>query len=208
MEKPKTYTCASFLAPSSSGMAVGNCDLVAGGDNGFVFLFRKCMCVAVVDAFHNGVVSSLTVSGGFLMCGGSRGAIVHLDTSTLGVIQTYSALPEDGRGVTPTNILGGPSQRSQSASSGSARPSNVSGRRAAFGKLGEEREGAGGGTRSNPGDISRKGRCKGPPSRWEGPRDQKRVDDSLPVGVRASTDVQGLVVLGVRDKLWCVLQYV
>lgn len=200
------FTCTAFLPPPSTHRSGTNttgssCDLVTGGDNGFVFLFRKSNCVAVVDAFHKGVCASIHVSGPILVCGGSRGGIVQLNSSSLDVMQTFSALPDESRSakqVGRTDVFGAPMASGRPKSS-SGRSSSAPRGRPGTAKTDGSRPGAGGGTRSFAGDISGRGkaRSKGPASQWEGPRDRKKVDDSLPSGVRASTEVLGLVVLGV-----------
>jgi hypothetical protein len=213
VEKPKVFTCAAFLPPSSSAAAAGAgvvgglCDLVTGGDNGFVLLFRKSSCVAVVDAFHRGVVSCMQITGSLIVCGGSKGGIVQLNPSTLEVVQAYSAMPDNSkidRGA-DTDIFGAPmsSARPKSSGGSSKRPSSAPRGRPGSVNGGDSRVGPGGGARSTAAEFSRKGRSKGPSSQWDGPRDQKKVDESLPTGVRPSTEVQGLVVIAVS----CVIVF-
>lgn len=98
------------------------CDLVAGGSNGAVYLWRRggTEFVSAAKAIPAGGVCCLAVHGDLLCCGGAGGVVRILDVRTLAVITGYSVL---SLGLYPANKTG-----SAGASSGSlfARPRSAS----------------------------------------------------------------------------------
>jgi hypothetical protein len=110
---PKVYTCCQFLAVGSSSSDTG-ADLVAGGSNGYVYLYRQGKCIAGVGAVKGGV-TCITVLGSVLICGGASGLLKLLDGRTLSSISSIDIYPAatPGRGLKSSAS----SQRPRSASS-------------------------------------------------------------------------------------------
>lgn len=69
-------------------------DLVTGGSNGALYLFRAGTVVAVAQAFKS-KVRCLVVAGDRVYCGGGGGVVKILDARTLTVMQSFNLLPLD-----------------------------------------------------------------------------------------------------------------
>lgn len=83
----KAYFCCSFVYCEDRTY-----DLVAGGSNGMVYLWRAGVVVAAVQAFRS-KVRCLVVNGDRIYCGGGAGSLKVLDARTLSTIQQFSLLP-------------------------------------------------------------------------------------------------------------------
>jgi len=148
----KVYTCCEFL-----GGTDGSSDLVAGGNNGIVYLYRKAVCVAVCNAIKGGV-KCLTVFGGgggsdndLSVCvGGANGGVKVLCGRTLAVLLACNAFPGNssivGVGRPSSASAGGKSPRLISSASpkGGSRAGSA-GRPASASRLGGGGGGGGGG---------------------------------------------------------------
>lgn len=184
--KPKEFTCAQFVPRSQSS---SECDVVVGGSNGFVFVFRGGTCISCLEAFPKGRTRCMRAapSDHHLFVGGSMGTIAVVCSRTWKILHIYSCLPSSkkGSGEVTTDILGKPSSRPSSrqrpSSAGRIRP-------------GGERVAAGGGVGKDA-RGSRKGGAKGPSSGWSGPGEKKDPDNALSSGTKASTDVVGLTLI-------------
>mmetsp|Transcript_3035 Transcript_3035/g.4634 ORF Transcript_3035/g.4634 Transcript_3035/m.4634 type:complete len:1138 (-) Transcript_3035:82-3495(-) len=207
VKKPKIFTCSAFVPSSDEGSRVSEVpsyDVVTGGDNGYVFLWRKSKCIFAVDAIHNGAVRCLQWIDAHVYCGGSGGSVVVLVRASLEVVAVYSALPCRE----PTTAVhgeppgfGSRSPRSSATGTGRRPVSAPRGRR-----LPEGEAAAGGGRPSSRvAHISRKGGVRGPKKQWDGPRDHKLVNHTLPSGIKASTDVYSIALIqapgGVKKRV-------
>lgn len=85
----KAYFCCSFVYCEDRSY-----DLVAGGSNGVVYLWRAGVVVATVQAFRS-KVRCMVVNGDRVYCGGGGGNLKVLDARTLSTIQQFSLLPAD-----------------------------------------------------------------------------------------------------------------
>lgn len=151
-------------------------------------------------------VSALETLDSHVYAGGSRGTvlILNLTPKSFDVLRVISTLPSQPT-PQPTSILGSaPSPRPGTPSSSGygarkppstpqSRPRSSSTTRA--GRSGTPVAAAGGRASQGQPAISRKGRAKMPSSGWTGPGD--RPDESLPAGVKASTDIRGMALLPV-----------
>jgi WD40 repeat protein len=90
---PKTYTCADFIACEDKTY-----DLVTGGSNGVVYLWRRGQLVTT-QTLWRGKVSCLVIQDDRVYCGGAGGMVKLLDGRTLATLQMcallgLSALPK------------------------------------------------------------------------------------------------------------------
>ena len=85
----KAYLCCAFVACEDRTF-----DLVTGGSNGMLYLFRAGTVVAVNQAFKS-KVRCLVVGGDRVYCGGGGGMVKILDARTLTVMQSFNLLPLD-----------------------------------------------------------------------------------------------------------------
>ena len=85
----KAYLCCAFVACEDRTF-----DLVTGGSNGMLYLFRAGTVVAVNQAFKS-KVRCLVVGGDRVYCGGGSGMVKILDARTLTVMQSFNLLPLD-----------------------------------------------------------------------------------------------------------------
>ncbi len=116
VQPPKIYTAVDF-APCSDKTS----DIIAGGSNGIVYLFRKGKCIAYQNAIKGGV-RCLQVSGDTVVCGGKAGSVVCLNIRTLAIqLQCRAAYPPP-----VTRNLDGYTQASGRAVSATARPLSAS----------------------------------------------------------------------------------
>ena len=83
----KAYLCCAFVACEDRTF-----DLVAGGSNGIVYLFRAGAVVATCQAFR-AKVRVLVVGGDRVYCGGGGGIVKILDARTLTIMQQFNLLP-------------------------------------------------------------------------------------------------------------------
>jgi WD40 repeat protein len=81
---PKVSTCGAFLSCADKTN-----DVVVGGSNGSVYLFKKGELIANVAAIKGGVFT-LQVMNDKVICGGSQGIIKLLDGRTLNILVSYS----------------------------------------------------------------------------------------------------------------------
>lgn len=183
-------------------------DTLLGADNGFLYLFHLAVCTRAIDLNPHGIntVSALDLLDNHVYAGGSRGTVLILNPmnnfEVLFVISTLpsqpAAQPTSIIGSTPsprpgtpssTKSQGNPQSRPRSSSATRARPSPSNQPQAAGGKSSQVQP-----------TISRKARAKVPSSGWTGPGN--RTDESLPAGVKASTDVKGIVLLPVISSIF------
>lgn len=85
----KAYLCCAFVACEDRTF-----DLVTGGSNGMIYLFRAGTVVATAQAFKS-KVRCLVVGGDRVYCGGGGGMVKILDARTLTVMQSFNLLPLD-----------------------------------------------------------------------------------------------------------------
>ncbi len=116
VQPPKIYQCVDF-----SLCADKTSDVVAGGSNGIVYLFRKGLCIAFQNAIKGGV-RCLQVTGDVICCGGKAGVVACLNARTLAVLQTFRAAYP----VPVTRSLSSSVQASGRAVSTIARPVSAS----------------------------------------------------------------------------------
>jgi hypothetical protein len=90
-------------------------DLVTGGSNGAVYLWRGGVVAATCQAFR-GKVRCLVVSGDRVYCGGGGGGLRVLDARTLTQLQTFTLLPVEA----PLKSAGGAGGSRGGTSSGGA----------------------------------------------------------------------------------------
>ena len=112
VQAPKVYTCVDF-----SMCADKTSDIITGGSNGVVYLFRKGKCIAFQNAIKGGV-RCLQVSGDLVCCGGKSGGIVCLNVRTLAINQAFRAAYPPPQ----VRTIGGSVQASGRAVSSVARP--------------------------------------------------------------------------------------
>lgn len=107
---PKLYACCGFVpittatASSSSTSADIAQDLIAGGSNGYVYLYRKGECVATSAAIKGGV-KSIAIHGSYAFIGGASSSIKVLDIRTLATmlsVNVASSLVSSLRGTKST----------------------------------------------------------------------------------------------------------
>lgn len=96
----KAYFCCSFVYCEDRTY-----DLVAGGSNGVVYLWRAGVVVVAVQAFRS-KVRCLVVNGDRVYCGGGGGSLKVLDARTLSTIQQFSLLPADPAAATKAGTPG------------------------------------------------------------------------------------------------------
>ena len=85
----KTYLCAAFLSCDDKTY-----DLVAGGSNGAMYLWKKGKLVTTSQVLR-GKVSSLVTCGDRVYCGGGGGVVKILDGRTLNTIQQFNLIAVD-----------------------------------------------------------------------------------------------------------------
>lgn len=117
---PKIYTCCQFLVIGNPGSADSGADLVAGGSNGYVYLFRQGKCIASVGAIKGGVNCMATL-GTILVCGGAGGLLKLLDGRSLSSIATIDVFSSS---ISGRNVKTSSSNRPRSVSSASSRRSS------------------------------------------------------------------------------------
>lgn len=158
-------------------------------------------------------ISSIEYFDTHVYVGGSQGLIIILDpTHNFDVLKILSILPSQHISQ-PTSIISNtplslsssrpstpsryPSTKSVTSSQSRPRSSSTSRNRplSLSSNSNQIPIAAGGKSSQPPPGISRKGRSKAPSSGWNGPSDKK--DESLPQGVKASTDVKGIVLIPV-----------
>lgn len=151
-------------------------------------------------------VSALDMLDNHVYAGGSRGTVLIINPiNNFEILYVLSTLPAQPTSQ-PTSILGStPSPRPGTPSSTKrqgtpqSRPRSSSAVRARPSPSNQPPQAAGGRASQDQPTISRKGRAKVPSSGWKGPGN--RPDESLPTGVKASTDVKGIVLLQVLISL-------
>ena len=93
---PSEFTCIDYIDQAS-----GAIDVITGGDNGYVYLWRSCQCVrafAVMPGHIPGPVLSLRVHGSMICAVGSKGVVKLIDCSTMETQEEYSTLTIAPRG--------------------------------------------------------------------------------------------------------------
>lgn len=88
-EVPKTYLSVAFMKGDGEATDSRSYNVLASGDNGFVYLFANSHCIANCRVSF-GSVETIRVYGGFLYCGCAEGTIKKLDMR-LNVLSTYIA---------------------------------------------------------------------------------------------------------------------
>ena len=84
VKAPKTYTCCGFIANQDKTF-----DVVTGGSNGIVYLWRKGACVSFTQAIR-GSVNCMQVVADKIFCGGAKSIMKVLDGRTLDIIFSYT----------------------------------------------------------------------------------------------------------------------
>lgn len=90
----KTYTCCAFIPCADKSL-----DVVAGGSNGYLYLFRKTGCIAATAAIRGGVLC-LQVFGEKVVCGGAGGVVRVCDARTLSIFIGCTVGGGDGSAMT------------------------------------------------------------------------------------------------------------
>ena len=86
----KTYLCAAFLSCDDKTY-----DLVAGGSNGAVYLWRKGKLITTSQVLRGKVSSLVTGGDSRVYCGGGGGVVKILDGRTLNTIQQFNLIAVD-----------------------------------------------------------------------------------------------------------------
>lgn len=89
----KIYTCCSFVFGNDKGDVTY--DVVAGGSNGLVYLWRGGLLVAHTSAIKGGVLcihAPPAAGSDRVYCGGARGVLKVLDAYTLNIVASFSAM--------------------------------------------------------------------------------------------------------------------
>ena len=99
---PKVSTCGAFITCSDK-----TDDVVVGGSNGCVYLFKKGELTTHVAAIKGGVFT-LQVMNDKVICGGSQGVVKLLDGRTLNILVSYSLsgsveIPRGGSVISDTD---------------------------------------------------------------------------------------------------------
>ena len=89
---PRSYLCAGFVLSPPGATNVRSYDVVVGGDNGYLFLFRQAQLVAHCAAIKEGV-KSLSVAGTYVVVGGTRGIVKLIDARTLDILSVAETSP-------------------------------------------------------------------------------------------------------------------
>lgn len=98
VKAPKVYTSCGFIANQDKSF-----DIVTGGSNGIVYLWRQGNCAAFTQAIRGGV-NCLQVVGDKVFCGGAKSVMKVLDGRTLETVFSYTldlATISDSIGMTP-----------------------------------------------------------------------------------------------------------
>ena len=99
VKAPKVYTSCGFIANQDKSF-----DVVTGGSNGIVYLWRKGVCAAFTQAIRGGV-NCIQVVGDKVFCGGAKSIMKVLDGRTLDTIYSYTldlaALSDSSASITP-----------------------------------------------------------------------------------------------------------
>lgn len=109
----KIYTCSAYITGIDK-----NIDVIVGGSNGLVYLFRLAECVVFCQAIKGGV-STLQVVGDKVVCGGARGCIKLLDGRTLSTLATCNLAPSS-IGINPSETDSTPRRRPTSSNTGNS----------------------------------------------------------------------------------------
>lgn len=90
VDAPRCYTCAVF-SPYHDDSS-GDCDIFTGGDNGNLYLWRSGVCLASIEVFPKGRLSTLQICDDFLFGGGNRGTvkIITVNNLSMQIVQTFS----------------------------------------------------------------------------------------------------------------------
>ncbi len=221
VNRPKTYLSVVFVPCAAGGGAVAResgrsvepYDIVTGGDNGYVQLWRRASCIASICIFPNGNVNCLYLLNAKVICGGSNGEVAVLQSTTLQVTKTISVLPPLAPEKNSKNSLMaaekqaftigsksvtsvGGSQRAQSA--GRSRPGTPGS------AIGTIRSGGMTPRSSTPSrshvssasTSTRTVKSVAPKQAWDGPRDNSyRPPAAIPPGSKASTEVLGIALM-------------
>jgi WD40 repeat protein len=99
----KIYTCCAFLPNVDKTN-----DLIAGGSNGVVYLWKQGQCVTFSQCIRGGV-KCLSIVGDKLICGGTSGGIKLLDARSLATVFSYTL-----EGTIETSMKARPSSASRS----------------------------------------------------------------------------------------------
>lgn len=77
-----------MFVPTSSTSSLSY-DLVVGGSNGMLYMYRQADCIAATACMRGGIsvlVTGSSPSGGYVYAGGGQDAIAVLDARTLKVL--------------------------------------------------------------------------------------------------------------------------
>lgn len=176
------YTSVAFITrtttTSSSSSRAPQYDVVTGGDNGYMYLWRNAACCMAKKTIPDGAVGSIQVVGTRLYVAGAKGCVCIVDGAsfeTLLVLGTSSDTPavlKSRPSSAPTAAAGAPTVRANSAGgaifNSKAPPAS----------------------RSRPKVVAKKAAAG---SQWTGPG----VRDIVPItqGTLGSSTIIGLVVL-------------
>lgn len=83
----KVYNCVAFSQEERGSAGHESYDTYVGADDGNIYLYRECVCTALVTVCPGGV-TSLSVVGEFLFCAGAKFKLSILSSSNLKTIQT------------------------------------------------------------------------------------------------------------------------
>lgn len=137
MNNPNKYQCiAAVVCGESVGSAPqGQGRIIAGGDNGGLYVFQEGMCIKkmvlsgevstprIGPVGKYGVCSLQQSTGGILYCGMSDGVVQAVDIASLTVLKKVSVLT--GSVTEPPRTVGAARPRSASAASRRAPTSHV-----------------------------------------------------------------------------------
>lgn len=83
----KVYSCAAFSEEERGTAGHESFDTYIGADDGNLYLYRECVCVGAVKACPGGI-SSMSVVGDFLFCGGAKFNLAIFNASNLKPVRT------------------------------------------------------------------------------------------------------------------------
>ncbi len=218
---PKINLSTAFVSKPYSVGGVSTYDVLVGGDNGNIYLYRNGVCNKIVSvipvpksapalpgqAFEGGVRCLIT-KGNFLYIGGGRGQVSILALSDLSELARYSVMPspsalkaQQGKGSVPAREEH-PLHPAKPSSRQPTPHRPLSGLRYPTTSFPYNPLSAPGDTRGGPefspgGEflLSSKRKTKGPPDQWGGEKDPTMVRPILPEGISGSFDVTGIALV-------------
>ena len=121
--QPKSYLCAAFVLSENRSLF----DVVTGGSNGTVYLWRNGNLIANA-AVCRGPLNSVQVYGNNIYCGGAGGIVKVVEARTLSTLRTYNL-----GNVAQADLSTGSSSRASTPAAG-VRPMSASRGRAGSGR--------------------------------------------------------------------------